>query len=157
MSVWGELLRERAERMPAVLPEEGPRNLLANAPQWLWSSQDPVHKLRCIQKFFLKAIKQSPYSPPALHPESHLTPGNPLLPVPNYRSASCPNEQGGEGQSRAQLARPSAGLSYLQEEEPSLGLKDQPWAHRGQKLPLKEPSQASWPQQGALLWPLGGS
>lgn len=97
--------------MPAVLPGEGPRNLLASAPQWLWSSQDPVHKLRCIQKFFLKAIKQSPYSHPALHPESHLTPGNPLLAVPNYSSASCPNERGGEGQSRAQLARTSAGLS----------------------------------------------
>lgn len=50
-----------------------------------------------------------------------------------------------------------ASLLIFQEEEPSLGLKDQPWAHRGQKLPLKEPSQASWPQQGALLWPLGGS
>jgi len=160
--VSGESYCERElSGMPAVLPGEGPRNLLASAPQWLWSSQDPVHKLRCIQKFFLKAIKQSPYSHPALHPESHLTPGNPLLPVPNYSSASCPNERGGEGQSRAQLARPSAGLSpHLPgggTESGAQGPAHQPWAHRGQKLSLKEPSQASRPQQGALLWPLGGS
>lgn len=78
--------------------------------------------------------------------------------MPNYYSESCPSEQGGEGQGRAQLERPfAASLLIFQKEELSLRLKDQPRAHRGQKLPLKEPSQASWPQQGALLWPLGGS
>ena len=57
-----------------MLPEEAPHNLLANAPQWLWSSQDPVHKLMCIQKFFLKAKKQSSHSSP---PTSPIKPSNP--------------------------------------------------------------------------------
>ena len=78
--------------------------------------------------------------------------------MPNYYSASCSSERGGEGQGREQLARPfAASLLIFQKEELSLRLEYQPRGHRGQKLPLKEPSQASWPQQGALLWPLGGS
>lgn len=104
-------VRRKLSGIPAVLPEEGPPQPLGKCSPVAVVQPGSVHKLRCIPKFFFKAIKQSPYSPPALHPESHLTPGNPLLPVPNYSSASCPSKQGGEGQGRAQLVRPFAGLS----------------------------------------------